>query len=272
MLNPLFAQADWRPDPFAVYQCSPVTDATGFTYVMTLVMSGRDKLTGRLARQAELEAFLRTPEAAHACTQTNSKGWTALMLAVRNSRTDSTEVTVALLLAHESSGTAARMQEKHGYTALMLAARYSNMGSSEATVTMLLAHESARDTAPISLDGATALRFAVLNAKKYSSEGTVAMLLDHESSSQALRMVNRIGESLLVEAARKASEVSTESTVAMLVPHVDAADFQNAVCLYPGGFRTYLLRLHEGAQERAILSTALRQGLSLAEATTLLYL
>jgi ankyrin repeat protein len=272
MLNPEFAQVDWRPDPSVLYRCSPCTNATGFTYVMALVMSGRDT-TGQLARQAELEAFLTTPDASNACKQTNSQGWTVLMLAARNSNTDSTEDTVARLLAHESSGIVARMQTGIGWTALMMAARYSNTESSEATAAMLLAHESAKDVASIRSDnGATALGCAIRNSGKDSSEAVATILLAHESSYQVLRMRNCPGESLLMEAAHHATTPSTKRAVAMLVPHVDAQDFQAASLQYPAAFHTYLLRLHESAQERAILSTALRQGLSLVEATTLLYL
>jgi hypothetical protein len=52
MLNPSFAQAHWHPDPTTIYQCSTITKSDGFTYLMGVVMSGRDpSFPDRLARQ-----------------------------------------------------------------------------------------------------------------------------------------------------------------------------------------------------------------------------
>jgi ankyrin repeat protein len=59
-----------------------------------MVLSGRDA-NGQLFRQAELDTLLASPEGSVACRQVNSGGWTALMLAARNSRFDSTDATVA---------------------------------------------------------------------------------------------------------------------------------------------------------------------------------
>jgi hypothetical protein len=276
MLNSSFAQADWTPDSSVSYQCSPPTSATGFTYLMALVMSGRDSVTRKLTRQNEFDAFLdKLPNDTDVCRQTNSEGWTALMLAVRNSNSDSTEAAVARLLAHPSSGEAARMRNNLGRTALMLATRSSNTESTESTVALLLAHESGKDVARMRTyhnAGCTALLYAVCNSSNGSSEATVAMLLTHESSSQVVRMLHNEGQSVLMRAACNANTSGTEATVAMLVPHVDAADFQHASRAHPSAFHTHLCRLHESTQERAILSTALRQGLSLVEAITLLYL
>jgi ankyrin repeat protein len=121
MLNPEFAQPGWQPDVTLIYACSPWSKTTGFTYLMSLVLSGRNH-QGCLSRQSELDAFLITPESSDACRQTNSIGMTALMLAAANSRADSTDATVAQLLAHESSSEVARMQNEDGETALILAA------------------------------------------------------------------------------------------------------------------------------------------------------
>jgi ankyrin repeat protein len=315
MLNPSFAQVGWCPDPSASFQCSTITKATGFTYLMALVMSGRDaSLPGELKRKAELDSFLSTPEAAAACLQTNSRGFTALMLAARNSNTDSTEATVAQLLAHESSGQAsriqdnrsdkwtalmlavrysgtdstdatvmqllshessgqvARMQNTAAFTALMMAVRNSNTDSTKATVAQLLAHESSRQVALIqNKHGTTALMLSALYSRTDSTEETVAQLLAHESGKHVVRMRNNQGDTALMLAA-KFLNTSTEDTVAMLCPHSDPANLQQVFLAHPLAFRSYLCGLHQSTQERAILSSALRHGLSLVEATTLLYI
>jgi ankyrin repeat protein len=275
MLNASFASPHLQPDLSATFLCSPVTYATRFTYLMALVMSGRNAVTGKLSRHAELETFLATPEAADACRQTNSKGWTALMLAARNSRTDSTEDVVTLLLSHESSGQVARMQDSSGWTALTLAVRSSASESTEETVAILLDHASSGDVARmLRRGGVTALSLAACNSRDGSSDATVAMLLAHESSVQVMRIKSHHGISVLESAAINAEEngSSAEETVAMLCPYVDDADFERISFRYPSAFRTYLLTLRQRTQERATLSLALRQGLSLVEATTLLYI
>ena len=65
------------------------------------------------------------------------------MLATQSARAQSTEATVGRLLAHESAGDVARMQNEEGWTALMLAASNAGTKSTDATVARLLEHESA---------------------------------------------------------------------------------------------------------------------------------
>jgi ankyrin repeat protein len=177
MLNPEFARVGWRPDPAVRYQCVPRYEAMqGFTYLMALVLSGRNSdHPHQLARQDELDVLLASPESGVACRQVNVAGMTALMMAACCAGTDSTEATVAQLLAHESSGEVAHMQSALGWTALMLAARYSGTCSTDATVAMLLAHESGRDTAHLTdFNGWTALMWAAKETSGSSSSEAVA--------------------------------------------------------------------------------------------------
>jgi ankyrin repeat protein len=272
MLNPEFAQVGWRPDPTSLFKCSITREATKFTYLMALVMSGRDALTQALARQAELDILLASPDSVSICMQTNSEGWTALMLAARNSNGDSTEATVAQLLAHESSGQVARMQSTLGFTALMLAATHSNARSTPATVAQLLAHESSGQVARMQNKfGVTALILISPRTNTSSNDATLAQLLSHESSGQVARMKCNDGHTALLYAAAFSKPTGSDA-VAMIAPYADADDIEHALFAYPRAFHAYTRRLHQRMQERDTLSTALRQGLSLVEATTLLYL
>jgi ankyrin repeat protein len=222
MLNPAFAQAGWRPNATDTFACSSITNATGFNYVMSLVMSGRDPAQPRLlARQAEFDAFLITAESSAACKHVNSAGWTALHLAVRHAGTDSTDDTVAKLLAHESGNHTVHMRCNRGWTVLMMAARYSREESTNETIVRLLAHESSGKMARTQCnDGWTALGCAVCNSRTTSTDATVAQLLAHESSSDVARMRNHNNrQTLLMVAASYSHSSSTEETVAKLLEH-----------------------------------------------------
>ena len=278
---------------------------------MALVLSGREQSTDRLNRQAELDAFLQTPEGTLECKKKNDAGWTALMLAARNSRTDSTEGTVAQLLAHESGSEVARMREEGGWTTLMVAACNSRADSTEETVAQLLAHESGSEVARMKENnGCTALMFAASNSGTTSTEGTVAQLLAHESGSDVARMQAEDGCTALMLAARKSGTDSTERTVAQLLAHESGScvvsllshsgesTLENAVyngactptmlhalCIhastqeiqrlfkkYPGKFDAYFIHLYERVRERDTTSRALKEGIQVAGSIVLTYL
>jgi ankyrin repeat protein len=227
MLNPEFAQVGWRPDATSTYNCSPVLKANGFTYLMALVLSGRNSTTHVLARQAELDAFLSLTESTEACKQVNSEGWNALMLAVRNSAVDSTEATVAQLLAHESSAQVARMKTNKGQTILMLAVYTAapHSSSTEATVAQLLTHESAGDVSRMQDKlGTTALMLVAANAAIICTQATVAQLLAHESAGDVARMKDTGGHTALMFASVLSRCRSTDATVAQLLAHGSSRD------------------------------------------------
>src|SRR6266566_1846404 len=87
LLNPEFAQPHFQPDPDKEYHNSKNTKSRGFTYLMALVMSGSSRLE-------ELNYYVTNVLSNLIANKQNTCGWTALMLASRNSRTDSTEKTV----------------------------------------------------------------------------------------------------------------------------------------------------------------------------------
>lgn len=102
----------------------------------------------------------------------NEEGWTALMIAVRNSRTCSTEKTVEILLDNFADP---NLQSNDGLTALMIASINSNQSSSPHTVKLLLDYQA--DVNMKCFDY-TALAFACIR----SNEETVLHLLKHKSN------------------------------------------------------------------------------------------
>ena len=226
LLNPSFKHPNEHPpDITTVYQCSPNTKASGFTRLMTLVLSGRNPDTGRLNRYDEPVSLLSSPESTALCKQTNSASWTALMLAARNSKNDSSEEAVRMLLAHESGKDVARLPHTDGWTALMLAAQNSKTGSTDETIRILLEHESGQDVARMqSKEGWTALMLSARYSKAASSEETVRMLLQHESAKDAARMQDKDEWTALMHAAQNSKTDSTEETVRMLLEHESGKD------------------------------------------------
>lgn len=106
------------------YKCYRDVSSSGFTPLMHAVMSNNLDEIKRI--------ICNCPEEIN---KKNDRGWTALMLAAANSRADSSEEAVRLLI---DAGCDLDLQEEYGYTALMHAVRFSNTNSSEATVKMLI--------------------------------------------------------------------------------------------------------------------------------------
>ena len=103
------------------YECSPNVKASGFTELMHAVMRKDEEY---------VENFVNSNS--EGINDQNSQGWTALMLASRNSRTDSSENIVKLLLMHRL--VEVNLQNNNGSTSLMLACECSNEESSEETL------------------------------------------------------------------------------------------------------------------------------------------
>ena len=141
----------------------------------------------------------------------NKKGWSALMLASRYSKTDSSEETVEILLKH---GANINLRNNDDWTALMLASRNSRIDSSEETVRILLEHG-----ANVNLQnkaGQTALMFASGNSKTDSSEETVRILLEHGAN---INLQDNTGWTALMFAVKYSKTDSSEETVRMLLEH-----------------------------------------------------
>jgi len=123
------------PNPHKKYKCSNNIKSTGFQLIHKLTMLTRKNPD---AFDILIDYLNENPSTIN---NINDEGWTALMLAVRNSNIDSSEKTVQMLL---ENGADPNIQDNTGWTSLMMAVRYSNTDSSEKTVQMLL--ENGADT------------------------------------------------------------------------------------------------------------------------------
>ena len=144
------------------YPRSPVTSSKGFTKLMYLVNNQKVILKEDLEK-LKLEI-----------NEKNEKGWTASMIACRNSNTKSSIETVRLLLDH---GAKIDMQNNNGRTALMMAASYSHEDSNIETVRLLLDRGAKIDMQDN--DGWTALMMTVRYNHTDSNIETVKLLLDY---------------------------------------------------------------------------------------------
>ena len=95
------------PDPKKAYKCSNTTTSAGFTLIHKLVMN----TSANPSYLKLLDVYLRKNRSK--IDRKTTKGWTALHLASRNSRADSTEGTVELLLRH---GADPNVQQNAGCT------------------------------------------------------------------------------------------------------------------------------------------------------------
>lgn len=148
------------------YMCSPNTKSKGFTKLMMLVM-----MTGEFpSLNSEIRKMITNDP--KSINDVNEEGWTALMLACRNSKTNSTERTVEILI---ELGANINIQEKDGWTALMLAVTYSNKNSTDRTVDMLL--KAGADLNIQNKNGNTALILAVDHYNNESTKETFKTLM-----------------------------------------------------------------------------------------------
>jgi len=98
------------------------------------------------------------------------------------------------------------------------------------------------------------------------------MLLEHESGKDVARMQHKDGRTALMIAARH-STTSTPSVVASLCPHArDTTELMQVGELCAEGLSMYCVQLHQSVQERQALSAALKVGINIPGAITLLYL
>lgn len=151
-------------NPLYRYACSTATKSKGFTKLMKWVL-----LTKEYPEiLEEIEKLIKSNS--EILNKQNAKGWTALMLACRNTNTWSSELTVKILI---NAGANLNLQEEDGYTSLMFAVSNSGRDSSEFTVQMLI--NAKADINLVDSAGWTPLMSASRNSKKkeynkYSSD------------------------------------------------------------------------------------------------------
>ena len=199
-------------DPEREYYCSPNIRSSKFPHIHKCVM----KTSKYPFLNQYIDIYLSlNPQV---IDEQNEKGWTALMLSARNSRTDSSEKTVKLLLEH---GAKVNIQKNDGWTALMLSAGNSRTHSSEETVKLLLEHGAKVNIQD--KNGTTALMISAIYSRTDSSEETVKLLLEHGTD---VDIQNKKGLTALMLAARNSKTDSSEKTVKLLLDHGANIDIQ----------------------------------------------
>jgi len=139
----------------------------------------------------------------------NDQGWTALMLAARNSRTDSQDSTVQLLL---HAGAKIDLQEPDGWSAIMMAARSSRVDSQDSTIQLLLQAGAKIDLQ--TPDGWSAIMMAARYSRTDSQDSTIQLLLQ---AGAKIDLQNQVGCSALMIAAHCSCTDSQDSTVQLLL-------------------------------------------------------
>ena len=142
-----------------IYQCSPITECKNFTKLMYMIIMN-----------IPIDSYIKDNK--EEINKKNEGGWTALMIASRNSRINNNMHNVEILLR---SGADPNLHTNNGWTALMLASRISNIDSNIQTVKMLLESEAKPNLKDN--NGWTALMLASKYSNTDSNIQTVEMLL-----------------------------------------------------------------------------------------------
>lgn len=147
------------------YNCSVHTTSTNFTPLMYLVSKAR-----KLNCNSKLKEYILTHK--DELNKQNTKGWTALMIACRNSNSESTESTVKMLI---DAGADLNLKNVIGSTALILALEYSDENSSVNTVKLLI--DAGADLNYTNNKNSTALIMAIRYIKNISVKEIVVKML-----------------------------------------------------------------------------------------------
>ena len=119
----------------------------------------------------------------------NANKYSALLIAVTETRTTSNESMVALLLKQPNIDV--NIKDDEDFTPLMLASQFTATDSTENTVRMLLQHPKINVNAQESTNGRTALMIAIHNAQEQSTtKNTVLMLTRHPDTDFFIRRNN----------------------------------------------------------------------------------
>lgn len=185
-------------NPNGVYVCEPMVRCFGFTELMfyTSVQPNLEKVRS-----------LATP---NNINDKNKEGWTALMLAARNSKVVGIEI-VKLLL---DRGADVNLQNNEKYTALMMAAMNSNTDSNIETVKLLL--DKGADVNLVEFLGWTALMMAARSSNKESNIETVKLLLEYGAD---VNIQDNEGWTALMWASQNSNEESNIETVKLLLDY-----------------------------------------------------
>ena len=153
------------------YQCSEFVKSKKFTHLQKCIINTRKY--NILNKYIKIYLKYNIEE----LNKINDEGWTALMLAVRNSNTLSTEKTVKILLKYSPD---INIRTKDNITALILAVINSNQSSTLKTVHMLLKNGA---NINIKYKNMSSLFLSCINSNCSSNEETVKLLLKYKANA-----------------------------------------------------------------------------------------
>ena len=157
-------------DPDVSYSCSKNITCKKFNHLQKCVI--------QTAKYNFLEKYidLYLDEYPEVINYQNENGWTALMLAARNSNHTSTDKTVEILLKH---GADVNIQDHSSNTASILSSNNFQGDSSVRTIELLLRYKANVNIQDF--NGFTALMFATFDTQSEKSKKVISLLLDHHA-------------------------------------------------------------------------------------------
>ena len=160
----------FEDDLHVKYNCSKNISCRKFNHLQKCVL--------QTAKYRFLEKYIELylDEHPEIINYQNEDGWTALMLAARNSNHTSTDETVEILLKYNAD---VNLQNNDEFTALILASGKFQTDSSEKTIELLLEYNA--DVNVQDLNGNTALMYASFDTQSKRSSKIVSLLLDHHA-------------------------------------------------------------------------------------------
>ena len=198
------------------YQCSLLSSCSKFNHLQKcVIMTSNYKFL-----EEYIDLYL--DEHPTSINYQNERGWTALMLAARNSNCTSTERTVEILLKHNAD---VNFINKPGWTAVMYASKNSGKYSTEGTVKLLLEKNADIN---IENDGMSALRYALKFYKTLSTLNTVKMLLEKMDNCDVIfketKLIKYLWDeklpneiiSLVVEKGAKLSDICDQRSIDLM--------------------------------------------------------
>ncbi|AGC01922.1 ankyrin repeat protein [Acanthamoeba polyphaga moumouvirus] len=180
------------------YNCTPTIKCKGFTKLMYYIINkNNDKIIKNIKKnKTDINAK-------------NSLGWTALMIACKNSRLFNNLEIIKLLLEY---GADPNIQNDNGWTALMLTSRFSHKTSTLETVKILLEHNA--DPNIQHNYGWTALMLSSCFSNKDSNIETIKLLLKYEANPN---IQNNDGNTALILSSIYSHNKSNPKTVQLLL-------------------------------------------------------
>jgi len=194
------------PCPGILHKCSRYVKSRGFDYIHKIVMKTKKYPIAIDILKEYLDIFPKK------INRQNDRGWTALHLACKNSKTKSTEETVEFLLSYSYINV--NLQNDNGFTPLHLACElYNSSDTTERTVKLLIKHPTI-DVNLKNYCGETPLH---LTCKSFRINRKIDILLTHPNIN--VNVQNNLGHTPLHLAYHHVGVFNTLRAIEMLLLH-----------------------------------------------------